>query len=133
MLHGLTYALLFPMGSILISMGEMWFSWVVNLLNCVFFALAAWFLVPRYGAVGYASAMAVSFALGNIPCVIFLYRRIPEVMHFLRWALIATAIAALFAGCVLAFHTLSFVWATAVGIAAVIGFLLLKLKLTTKL
>src|ERR1019366_7034156 len=30
MLHAVMYALLFPMGSVLISMGEMWFSLVVN-------------------------------------------------------------------------------------------------------
>ena len=129
MLHAVAYALIFPMGSILISMGEMWFSWIVNLLYAVLFGLGAWWLVPRYGAAGYAAAMVLAYMIANIPCVIFLYRRLPGVMTFLRWGWLAVALTLLFLVCLLASRQLALAWAVAAGSAAAAGFLALKYNL----
>ena len=129
MLHAVAYALMFPMGSILISMGEMWFSWLVNLLYAGLFGLGAWWLVPRYGAAGYAAAMALAYALANLACVVFLYRKLPDVMRFLRWGVLVFSMTILFAACVLASWRLDFGWAVAAGVAAAVGFLFLKYRL----
>ncbi len=129
MLHAVAYALIFPMGSILISMGEMWFSWLVNLIYAVLFGLGAWWLVPRYGAAGYAAAMVLAYLLANIPCVIFLYRRLPQVMIFLRWGWLAAVLIVLFLLCLLVSRQLPIVWAAVVGSAAAVAFLALKYRL----
>jgi O-antigen/teichoic acid export membrane protein len=100
MLHAVAYALLFPMGSILISMGRMWFSWWVNLVYALIFAGASLQLVPRFGAVGYAAALVVAYVLSNIACVVFLYREMPQIMRYLRWAAVALSVALLFGTCV---------------------------------
>ena len=125
MLHAVAYALIFPMGSILISMGEMWFSWMVNLLFVVLFGIGAWLLVPRYGAAGYAGATVIAYVFANIPCVIFLYRRLPQVMTFLRWGWLASSLALLLLVCLLASRQLTLAWALAAGCAAAAVFLAL--------
>jgi O-antigen/teichoic acid export membrane protein len=129
MLHAVLYALMFPMGSVLISMGEMWLSWLVNLLYAVLFGVSAWLLVGRYGAAGYAASMAVAFALANIPCVVFLYRKLPDVMRFLRWGPLALGAGLLSVVCVFVSRQLPLGWAAALGGAAAIGFLGLKYRL----
>jgi len=132
MLHAVAYALVFPMGSVLISMGEMWFSWLVNLLYAVLFGVSAWLLVPRYGAAGYAAAMVLAFLAANIPCVIFLYRKLPDVMRFLRWGVLALAVLLLFVVCLCFSRSLSLAWAAGLGCAASLGFLGLKYRLHMK-
>ena len=129
MLHAVIYALMFPMGSVLISMGEMWFSWLVNLLYAGVFGVSAWLLVGRYGATGYAASLVVAFALANIPCVVFLFRRLPDVMRFLRWGLLALGAGLLFMVSVCVSRQLPLGWAAAWGGAAAIGFLGLKYRL----
>ena len=129
MLHAVTYALIFPMSSILISMGEMWFSWLVNLLYAVLFGLGAWFLVPRYGAVGYAAATVIAYVLANIPCVVFLYRKLPDVMQFLRWNILAGSVVLIFAGCLYVSRLFSFGWEIGFGFIAAIAFFCLKFQL----
>ncbi len=126
MLHAVGYALIFPMSSILISMGEMWFSWIVNLIYAVLFGLGAWWLVPRHGAAGYAAAMVLAYLIANIPCVLFLHRRLPKVMSFLHWGSVAFVLAVLFALCLLASRQLTFAWAATVGLVAAAAFLGLK-------
>lgn len=123
MLHSVTYALIFPMGSILISMGEMWFSWFVNLLYAFLFGIAAWWLVPTYGSSGYAAAMVCAYIIANVPCIFFLYRRIPRVMRFLSWrkqTLVVTSLAAI---CYLASGRISFTLAIVVGFVSAITYL----------
>ena len=129
MLHGVMYALMFPMGSVLISMDEMWFSWLVNLLYAVLLGASAWLLVPRYGAAGYAASIVIGYSFACIPCVVFLYRKLPYVMRFLRWGLIALVASVLFILCVIASTQLPFAWATVAGLAAAIAFLFLKYRL----
>ena len=129
MLHAVAYALMFPMGSILISMGEMWFSWMVNLLYAVLFGLGAWLLVPRHGAGGYAAAMALAYAMANIPSVVFLYRKLPGVMRFLRWGLLTVVVILLFAICACFSPVLPLTWAILLGVAAAACFLILKYRI----
>lgn len=129
MLHAVVYALLFPMGSVLISMGEMWFSLLVNVLLAVLFGVAAWALVPRYGAAGYAAAMAIAYALANIPCVVLLYRKLPYVMSFLRWGLVALTSLLLFGACALFARPLPFGWRVVAGLLAAATSLALKYRL----
>lgn len=129
MLHAVVYALVFPMGSVLISMGEMWFSWLVNLLFAVLFGATAWLLVPRYGAAGYAASMVLAFAIANIPCVMFLYRRLPEVMRFLHWAMLASVVAGLFLACFAASRVVPFSWALCVGLVSACAVMAFKYRM----
>jgi O-antigen/teichoic acid export membrane protein len=128
MLHAVLNAVTFPMGSILISMGEMWFSWLVNFQFALLFAGTAWFLVPRYGAAGYAAATTLAFAVGSIPCIIFVYRKQTDAMRFLRWGLLLVTVVALFGGCTLAARWLPFGLASVAGMAAAVGFLLFNYR-----
>ncbi len=123
MLHAVIYALIFPMGSILISMGQMWFSWLVNLIYAVLFGLAAWWLVPRHGSAGYAAAMVTAYFVANIPCVIFMFRNIPNVMQVLSWSRIVLASTLIFIGCLFAARELPFQWAIAAGCCSALTFL----------
>jgi O-antigen/teichoic acid export membrane protein len=130
MLHAVLYALMFPTSSILISMGAMWFNWFVNLLNSLLFAGGAWLLVPRYGAAGYVAAMVIAYVCGGcIPCVVFLYRKLPDVMRFLHWRTLLLTVAILFTICLLAKRMLPLVWASVVGIGAAAVFLLLNYRI----
>jgi O-antigen/teichoic acid export membrane protein len=129
MLHSVIYALIFPMGSILISMGEMWFSWFVNLLYATLFGLTAWWLVPSYGSSGYAAAMVAAYFIANIPCVFFLYRRIPNVMHFLSWRRLAIVVVLLLGCCFLASEALPFPLAIAAGCCAAAASIALTYRL----
>ena len=65
MLHAVAFALLFPLGNILVSMGEMWLSWTINFAYAVLFALSAWWLVPRHGAAGYAASILLAYLVVN--------------------------------------------------------------------
>ena len=121
--------LLFPMGSALISMGRMWFSLVVNLVFAVVFGAAAWILVPRYGAAGYAASMVAAYGLSNLPCVVFLYRQLPAVMKYLRWGLVAAVAMLLFGSASLAFQQLPLTWGIVVGFFAAVAFVALKYRL----
>jgi O-antigen/teichoic acid export membrane protein len=129
MLHAVLYALMFPMGSILISMGEMWFSWLVNLLFAVTFGVAAWLLVPRYGASGYAASMVIGYGFACLPCVVFLHRKLPEVMRSLRWGVLTGTTLILFGLCAGVHQQWPSPWAAVVGLAAALAFVGLKYRL----
>lgn len=85
MLHAVCFALLYPMANVLVSMGEMWFSWGVGLLHSIIYILLAMALVPSLKAAGLAAALSCAFILANIPCVVFLQRRHPCVLKSLRF------------------------------------------------
>jgi O-antigen/teichoic acid export membrane protein len=129
MVHALMYALMFPAGSILISMGKMWFSLWLNVVFAVSYGISAWLLVPRYGGAGYAASTVIGYALSCIPCVVFFYRKLPDVMRFLRWGLLLAACAVLFAVCAFASCRLPTFSAAAVGAATAFVFLALKYHL----
>jgi O-antigen/teichoic acid export membrane protein len=115
MLHSVVYALLFPMGSILISMGRMWFSCAVNVSYALMLFTFSWLLIPRFGASGFAAATAIAFTAGNIPCVILMYRIQSSVMRKSKWGLNAVIIGVSFILAVLSAIHLHAVWAIAAG------------------
>lgn len=132
MTHAVAFGLLFPAASILISMGEMWFSWQVNTLFAVLFGVSAWQLVPRYGAAGYAASLVLAYLIANARTVWFLYARLGDVMRFLRWGTLALAAGALLAICFWAGRQLSLPWGAFVGTTAAAAFLILKYRLHLK-
>jgi O-antigen/teichoic acid export membrane protein len=129
MLHAVMYALLFPMGSVLISMGRMWLAWFLGIGYAGAYALAAYLLVPRYGAAGYAASTALAYGLANIPCVVFLYKELPGVMRYMRWRVVVLLVAVLFAACVFASGQLPAGWAATTGVVIAIAFLGLGYRL----
>ena len=129
MLHAVLYGLLFPLGGVLISTGRMWFSWIVNALYAMLLGVSAWYLVPRYGASGYAASMALAFGIANLPCLIFLYCRFPDEMRVLRWASEAVAAGLLFVLCRVASTNLWVGWSTGVGILSALAFMALQYRL----
>lgn len=120
MLNAVLYALLYSMGTILISTGSMWLASSLNLAYSIIHVTAAWLLVPVHGAAGLAASMVIAYVLANIPSVIILFRRFPEMMKALRFGLLVTGSLALFALCVLASRTLSLPAALGVGLVAAI-------------
>jgi len=85
MLGSIAYGLLWPLGTVIITVGRMWMAFWLVLLNTTLLLTLGWFLVPRYGAAGYAAACMVAFTIGNIPCVFFLYSHFGPVMRDFRW------------------------------------------------
>jgi O-antigen/teichoic acid export membrane protein len=129
MFHAILYALMFPISSVLLGMGKMWFSWGVNLIFAAVFGATAWLLVPRFGAAGYAASTVAAYVCSATPCVVFLYQQFPDVMRFLRWSILTVAAICIFAIGVLASELLSFGWAITVGAVGAASFLLLKYRL----
>jgi O-antigen/teichoic acid export membrane protein len=128
MLHAVACALMFPMGSILISMGRMWFSCLVNWLYALLLAGTSLLLVPRFGAAGYAATLFIAYTLSNIVCVVFLYRELPDVMRYLRWGLVALSASLLFGASVVVADRFPLPLALASGVIAVAAFLAIQLS-----
>lgn len=118
MLHAVFSALLYATGNIYISTGRMWLAWFLSFFYAVIHLGFAWLLVPRYGSVGFAASMVIGLVVANIPAVILLFRRLPEVMAAFKFGKLATGCLALFALCVLASRTLSLIPAIIAGLAA---------------
>ena len=89
MAGSIAYSLVLPMGSILISMGRMWLAFFLVVFYIGLYLGLAWFLIPLYGAAGYAAAWTIAFALGNAPCVVFLYLKLGREMRRIQWLMMA--------------------------------------------
>jgi O-antigen/teichoic acid export membrane protein len=74
MLHAVLIGLYSPMASILASMSRMWFGLAFNLAWAGVFVLLSHILVPAYGAMGLASATALTHLVTSLPCVAYIYR-----------------------------------------------------------
>ncbi len=96
MLHGILVALYSPMGSILASMGRMWFGFAYNLAWAVAYLGLAAGLVPRYGAAGLAAAYALAQLTTSLPCLAYIYRRERAFIHGLPLASVTAAALLLF-------------------------------------
>lgn len=132
MLHSVAYSLLYPMGTVLISMGRMWFSWGVNMLFATLSFGLSWVLISWFGASGFAAAQAIAFALANIPCVYFLFREQGDVMRILRWNIVATTGFVLFlVGASFRFY-MPISWTIPLGLSLGVGFLVIKYRLHSK-
>ena len=85
MLNGILFGLIGPMSSILISTGQMWLAQGIGLLYAALYLGLGWWLIPRYGAAGFAAAGFCAMALANVPTAIILLRQFPDAMRASRW------------------------------------------------
>jgi O-antigen/teichoic acid export membrane protein len=99
MVGSIASALIWPLGTVIISLGRMWMAFWLIVVNTVLFLGLGWVLVPRYGAAGYAAAWTCAFILSNIPCVYFLYSQLGPVMRQLKWATMLGITCALALSC----------------------------------
>jgi O-antigen/teichoic acid export membrane protein len=99
MAGSVAYGLLWPLGTVIISLGRMWMAfWLIVVYTLMFLALG-WVLVPRYGAAGYAGASTIAYVLSNIPCVFFLYSELGSVMTEFKWGMMVALAAVLTIAC----------------------------------
>jgi len=121
--HSLTW----PMGSILISSGRIWFALAVGILQgLVNLGLSAW-LVPAMGAAGMALAGAVAIFAASVPCLVLLHREFPGMMRSLRWWTMSGVVATLCAVCISASRFLPPVSACVLGVVCGVLFLIWRL------
>ena len=99
MIGSVAYSLLYPMGSILISMGRIWLALWLGILYVVSYLGLGFWLIPKYGAAGYAAAGTGAFILGNVPCVYILYYQFGPVMRRVKWAAMFALSTCLLGGC----------------------------------
>jgi len=127
MLASITYALLWPMGNILVSMGRIWFVLFVGSIHNVLTLGFSWWLIPKLGAAGLALATSMSFILANIPCVVLLHRSFPGLLPQTRWYRMTAMIIGLMLVCEVAWRFLSQSQALGLGILAAVLFTLWRL------
>ncbi|WP_395747015.1 oligosaccharide flippase family protein [Prosthecobacter sp.] len=118
MLTTLTYALLWPMGNIFISMGRIWFALLVGTLHNALICGLAWWLIPRQGAAGLALAAAVSLMLANVPSVLLLKKNFPGLLREVRWGRMTALVLALVLVCEGSWHFFTPAQALLTGLAA---------------
>lgn len=122
MLATLTYALLWPMGNIFISMGRLWFALFVGTLHNVLTCALSWWLIPQYGAAGLALAVAASLILANIPSVLLLRKSFPALLRDVRWGRMTSLVLVLVLVCECSWRFLTPFQALLIGIAAAAGY-----------
>lgn len=74
MFHCVLIGLFLPFGSILASMDRLWFGFTYNLFWGAFLLALTYLLVPRYGAAGLASALALTHLTTSLFCVGYIYQ-----------------------------------------------------------
>lgn len=124
MLHTISYAILWPMGNILVSMGRIWFAFVVGSIHNVLTLTFSWFLVPRLGAAGLPLATSISFVIACVPCVVLLEKTFPNLLRQARWGRMTLLVIMLMFVCGAAERGLHPVSALLVGVFAAIVFVL---------
>jgi len=123
----ISFALTWPMGSILISMGRIWFALTVGALSsAINLGLSAW-LIPIMGASGMALAAFVGMLAACIPCLALLYRELPDLMRLMHWWTMLGVTTVLVSACVFASQYLAPLPACGVGIVCSLLFLLWRL------
>lgn len=85
MLGSVAYGILWPLGAVIVAAGRMWMAFWLIVVNTALLLGFGWFLVPKYGATGYAAAWTIAFVISNIPCVYFLYSQFGNIMRGFRW------------------------------------------------
>lgn len=130
MLATLTYALLWPMGNIFISMGRVWFALLVGSLHNVLTFGLSWWLIPRFGAVGLAAAAAVSLIIANVPSVLLLRKSFPDLLREVRWGRMTGMVLFLVLVCEGSWRFLSWPQALVLGAAAAAAFVVWRLQQT---
>ena len=74
MVHAAFLGVLFPFGSILLSMNRTWFGFWYSVGYSGLLLVLALLLIPRFGGAGLASAYALSYVIASLVCVIYIYR-----------------------------------------------------------
>lgn len=132
MVATISYALLWPMGNVLISMGRIWFALFVGSIHNVLSLGLAWWLIPKMGGAGLALATSVSFLLANIPCIVLLHRTFPQLLPQIQWYRMVLLVSAATLGCEIASRFLSPLECLAVGAFAAIAFAFWRLQSSSK-
>ncbi|MEQ1841417.1 MAG: oligosaccharide flippase family protein [Verrucomicrobiales bacterium] len=127
MVATISYALLWPMGNILISMGRNWFALFVGTIHNVLSLGLAWWLIPKMGGAGLALAIATSFIVANLPCIIFLHRSFPKLEREVRWCRMCALTTTTAIICALAARYLGHGLALTIGLLTTVSFGLLWL------
>jgi O-antigen/teichoic acid export membrane protein len=122
MVATISYALLWPMGNILISMGRIWFALFVGSIHNVLSFGLAWWLIPKMGGAGLALATSVSFLLANIPCLILLHKSFPHLLPQIQWYRMVLLISSAAIGCEIASRFLPPLQCLAIGTITAIAF-----------
>lgn len=123
----ITYALLWPIGNILISMGRIWFALMVGTIHNVLSLGLAWWLIPKMGSAGLALAVSASLVIANIPCVIMLSRTFPRLLRDVHWYKMVVLIVSLLFVCELLARFLEPIQSLVFGIISAIVFVLWRL------
>ena len=121
------YALTWPMGSILISMGRIWFALAVGTIHNVLSLCLAWLLIPRLGSAGLALATSVAFLIANVPCVILLQRSFPRLLPQVRWYRMTAVIITSILACELAWRFLPHTQSIVLGSITALAFCIWRL------
>jgi O-antigen/teichoic acid export membrane protein len=127
MLATITYALLWPMGSILISMGRIWFALAVGTIHNVLSLALAWWFIPRLGSAGLALATSIAFVVANVPCVILLQRSLPRLLPQVRWYQMTAIIVTTTIACDVAWRFLPRTQSTILGCITALAFCIWRL------
>lgn len=131
MLATLTYALLWPMGNIFISMGRLWFALMIGALQSVLTLGLSWWLIPHFGAAGLALAAAIAVVLANIPSVLLLRKHFPALLGDVRWGRMTLIVLALVLACECSWRALNGTQALLLGLTAACAFAGWRLKQTS--
>ena len=64
-----------PFGSVLLSMNRTWFGFWYSVGYSGLLLALTLLLVPRFAGAGLASALAMSYVIASLVCVLYIYRR----------------------------------------------------------
>ncbi len=115
MVSSITYALIWPLGNILVSMGKVWLCLGIALIQYPVQILGTWLLLPTMGAAGAAAAITIGFFAACIPCMPLVREKLMDVLRSVEWLRMFLLTIALIALCSVGAH------APNIGIAASIG------------
>ena len=110
MLHSVLSSFCASVGYIFVTMGRMWLVWFLGFSFAVCYSGLSYWLVPKYGADGYAASMAIAYGVSSVPGVVLLYYKFPEIMREMRWGITAVLSLGLFLTCLLADYWIPFAY-----------------------
>ncbi len=99
MVSTITYALLWPIGNILISMGKLWLGLTIAIVQYPIQLLATWYFVPRMGAAGAALAVTLGLFVACLTCIPLIRKSLMDVFHAVRWPQMALLTTVLILAC----------------------------------
>ena len=124
MLNSVAYGLLCSVSNILISLGRMWLAQALGMLYVALYLGLAWWLIPLYGAAGFACAGCCAMTFANVPTAIIIYRQFAEPMREIRWLRMVAASLVCVVVAILASHRASNALSLLIGCALAVGFII---------